>query len=619
MLKHSTHNNLRKYAACAAGLALSLAPLDRVAHAYCITNGSAYLELVSGELVPVYLGGNLWTTGLSSAELEKWIKVAIDIINRASHDGPKLYFAGPEPGGVTQSPEIDWATVENGITIEGYESCSTQNFESMPGEFASTNTDLGRNKAVSFFARGGVWACNAASDDEHLKNNRWWVDPDHDDGSVSFNHDLVGVMVHELLHSLRLNHTDAPSASACTNGAVSWTYGAMWTSRKDFRRQLRRDDVEGLRAIYGEPERAIHVASGGPTSISWNAPAAIDPDLVTNTVVSASDAVGPNLDQILVGFTDTNDLVRVFSGTTIGWDTNAFSGGILMDNGAGASLKTFDRTEVALGYNESDSTKRQFVSWFGSPSSSTSGESTGSVDTRIWWRTFADGTWRAPQSSPLTQYKSMGASYDPHEDVFVLAYLDVWPDDGDGQTYDIVGDQRVFVRTINAVSGGGGCTQAMTTVGHVLEVGSVSCDHRNPSATRCVVPLSTTEQSGPVVRMMEGAITTFNGSICFVRDGQDDPLVIPLTTSKPSYGMLDSAMAGGTANGLVMFSYVSGFSGTTPGTSNYAKIFTMTRNASNLLTGTVANERTFPSNHWPISLGSMASGGTSTWRAFTHQ
>ena len=448
--------------------------------------------------------------------------------------------------------------------------------------------------------------------------------------------DFVGVLVHEFLHSLGLGHPDDSEMNLCEPGSYTETDAAvMATGNKDYRRRLRRDDIEGLRELYGAPERSLYYSESEtspdpPGALDWPGPIVVDPSIRTNTPVAASDAGHFALENTFVGFTNEDDEVRFFSGPWFGWSGNAANGGDAILDSNNAPVRSWDSVEASLG-SFVDGSERRLVAWISGPEESCcSGESEMGQDVRIWWRIFSNGSWKAPQSTGLTKYKTFGASYDRREDVFVLAYIDSWPVEG-----DLPENQRIFVRTINSWSGGGGCTQALTTVEHVLAVGGVACDDRMGTlptgATRCAIAVSTTddaladEEAGPRLRFIEGEITEHDGFICFVRDDwEDDPTVVPLTTELTSLGNVDVAMDGHTPNGALLGSYVPAVPEPFDGDSEPSperNIFTMTRDLEGKLTGPVANQRSFNSDFWPLTLSTQTrtTGPSHTrWRVFMY-
>jgi hypothetical protein len=612
-------------------MALTLVPRSD-AHGACISN-TAVPQFDPGS-IPVYVSSDgLQQTRISNVGLGppgqsfvmdeeiRWIKAAIDIVNSASTGAPRLYYAGTDSSVAPLNTSSEFSSVNPGITLSVSGACGYQLPTS--GWFAVQDAGAGANanKSRIYFIRGGEEACaNFADPDYH-----WWVDPDDDDGDPGTVHDFVGVAVHELLHSLGLGHTNDPNVPPPAYCDVAFPYSqslgaVMYTGNKDFRRRLRRDDIEGLRLLYGSPARRVYESRSTAvpaTSASWSVPVGIYPaTLRANTPVSLSNGARNSDVTMLAGFTNASDQVGYFTGTWAGWDANA-NGGTAITTPLGASITTYDRVVVARGTADADPQERRIAAWIGSSSTKCcSPEQTPSMDVRIHWRVQENGTWLTPQSAGPTRYKNLGVGYDPKEDLFVLALIDTYPT---GST--LPGDQRLFVRTINAASGGGGCTQALTTVDHVLAVGDVACDYvSSVTPTRCVIPVATTsEDSGPELRFVEGEIRPHDGFVCFVRDATPEP---PLTVAGAlALGGMSGAIDGYANAGWFLGSHVPGFSGTTPATSDYAYVFAMERTPQGDLTGVMTDATTFVTDSWPLHVGSMARTSPSPntqWRAITY-
>jgi CheY-like chemotaxis protein len=250
------------------------------------------------------------------------------------------------------------------------------------------------------------------------------------------------------------------------------------------------------------------------------------------------------------------------------------------------------------------------------------------VHTRIWWRVHDGTSWLTPQSTAPTRYKEMGVGYDPFQDLFVLAYIDTCHVSGNScaAVPDAPKEQRLFVRTIKGWNGGGGCTQALTTVDHVLAVGDVACDFRGftipASPTRCVIPVTTVDATGgPNLRFIEGEIKDHDGSICFVRE-VDPPTtltgVLGLGTPSAAFNGFHTPAQGSRLVGA----WVSGFPNTTPSSDNWSNVYTMDRDSvTGWLVPPQENIKTFPTDYWAITVGSMTRTGSSPniqWRAISY-
>lgn len=641
MIPCSLHRRARPAGALLATTALlsaSAASLPRRAYAFCVMKAENRWQPPPGP-IPVYASGGLLDGldrvgigGPGASDEHRWLQAAIAIVNEASTDAPRLYFAG-----VNYQAEVGvnfWSSRLDGITVSTYPSCGQPT-----GGFA-TFTHSGQKGAIRL-RLGAGGGCGTGI---------WWVDPAEEaTPGVDWNLDYVGVLVHELEHALGLDHTNVmdPLNSCDTTFPYLATRNAvMNTGDKYFRRRLRRDDVEGLRELWGEPERIPRWSSSAATNpgpTTWLAPAGFSANLRVNTPVTLTTASRDNDGTITMAMTDGNDVVRYLNGTWGGWYGGT---GAAVRTPGGDVIVSYDRVVAARGRKLDWSAsgtygaRRLLVAWHGTDETTCCGpervtnlnEPNGEPDvvhTRVWWKVHDGSAWHTPRYTSPTRYKELGAGYDPLADMFVLVGVDTCRPDGGGgcqSVADAPRDQMLFVRTIRGSDGSWACTQALSTAEHVLAVGDVSCDFRGftipASPTRCVIPVTTTESTGgPRLRFIEGEVTDYLGYTCFVRT-VDPPTTLDLVATGTPSSALDGYHTPAQGTWLLgshapQFDVPSG-AYASYGSAGWAQIFTVARDGS---TGYVApppgNARTFDTDTWPIATGSLTRTFTPyvQWRA----
>jgi hypothetical protein len=567
--------------------------------------------------------GNSGDVGFGEWDNERqWLRAAIDIVNTASVGGPKLYLAGTD----SYVAPNNYFTMNEGITVLAYD-CGF-----LPGG-AVAGSNWSGNKAYAAVRPGGGGSCSQNQANSIL----WWSDPGQNtEQGWSATLDFVGTLVHEFGHILGLDHTDGSGvcdenvfASTQTTNAVMYP-DQGGNVEKDHRRRLRADDIVALRTIWGQPARAAtwwRSTTLPPDTNSWTDEGALSPGFFVNTPVTLSGANGPDDGFIIAAMTDDSDEIHYQRGTTIGggWSDQAPLP-LIADNGGRPT--SLDRIAVAQGRDLANDELRYMIAWAGQnvryndfPDECCETEPTddSGEEVRIHYRVFSGGAWKAVRSTGPTRYKNVSVGYDPNEDLFLIAWIDtcvvsqnqltcVTPQDPDEAE---VADQFLWVRTVKASLGGGGCIQALSTAGHVFETGDISC---TPSAipnedTNCVIPVTTTDSSGPRLRYIEGHVGDHDQTICFLRDV--DP---PTTLSDVSYGAVGTAQSADVLDDL-LGTYVTSFSNGDPANDDYARIYTVARDApSGFVDGQPQNSTGFASGLWPLGIGSLTNGGSTEWR-----
>lgn len=612
----------RRLVLISAALVCSVIALLREAQAFCILqlqHGFLPGPFAEFQAIPVYVDENFHLIGVggnqSLAEEIEAIKLALDIINSAGADAPRLFFGGvieaPPFGSNLFSvfaPEVD---ATGGIVISGYNPGSLSCSNESNGFLAETSADTFK-VARTYVRRGAPFTCDG------LSALQWYVDPNDDIGSPGDNDvtkDLVGVLAHEILHALGLGHNNEvgdeevcftdngmiPAFTAVNSLMNTQSSGRLW------RRRLKRDDVEGLRFLYGAPERRAFFSESSfspPSPMQWVNPIELQAGLRVNTPVSLTNAAFLTDNRQLAGFTNAADEVRFLESTFTSWAANPAGGTAIVE---GSPVQTWERVVVARG-NTLLGLPRELVAWLAGPAQALNqDEDIQNLDGRVRFRVRREGAWLPPAlANTVTKYRSFGAGYDPLRDVFVLAYIDVCDPDPTlsfcENTADLPKNSMVFVRTISVATGATSCTQALSTVGRVQAVGDVSCDFRALGQdTQCKIPIATTDATGPRLRIIEGTIGNTPSPNCFLRAVAPEP---PLTLNLRAYGSPSSAMNALVPNGPMLGAHTPGFSGG-PAAAGYAAIFTMDRTPQGALDGGVDNATTFQTWFWPLHVGSV--------------
>ena len=626
------------------------------AFSYCIDDERATFD--PGP-IPVYIS-NSTSTGVRNIGLQydfdapvdnddsnnyeieqRWVQAAIEIINSSGSGAPPLYYAGLTNG---PAPNYQFADIPPGITITSW-TCQTQPNNSEAVQAASGN------KSMIRFNRYGPKSCSDSCDWDNNPQSchSWYVDPDQR-VSLGSNKAFLGVLVHELVHSLGLGHSNEPENSwslNCENPYPGEVGASVMNTdyKRDWRHSLRRDDIEGLRAIYGAPERDIHVRNLDtkfshlwPQREFWTKPQALGRNMVTNTPVALSSAADNNTPGMLAGYTrGSDDRFRFFNGHWYGWDIGSNGKGYKVPSDIGDRIKSFQPVSVAYGTpNSYAGNARRLFAWVG-------GEDTATVQidenqVRIRWRVRNGENWMASQHTGKTHYTNLSTAYDPSTDRFILAYLDN-KDSNNAQ------DMHVYVQTINAWNGEKSCLTVLDSLEgiHPYQLGDMSCDYYNSSnSTQCVIPFSDLANEGPHLQFIQGQIGPLPipgqqvNQMCFQLDQQEPVWDFPqfIFNEGPelveSFGFIGSSTRGYDLVGPIApgFFNLKGYSDILVAHMNGQsadgtfQTFILGTDASGITDITEQGKDLF-TNYWPLRIGSMSNAteasGRAKWRAITYE
>jgi hypothetical protein len=277
--------------------------------------------------------------------------------------------------------------------------------------------------------------------------------------------DVQNILTHEFGHALGLQHTDeACHVGYLSGGGDSGIVRSILVSTTGGRR-LRRDDIGGMRALWGTDSRTPSVRTstdGGETFGNLN-------DLptggaLTRTPLAGSSSMSPSHPLTVVGWAGQSP--TILTGDWSAWDTVQTV----------EATSTWDGIAVAMG-RTAGGTRKIMAAWYAN-------ESLTSISGNLRWgvKTYNTGGWTYTSGSTQPS-KVVGLGFDDRNRRFVMTTLDMYG--------------RPVVKMLDATNG----TVVTTTnfpASHVRStVGDPACYVDDANQAVCVIPFSDASTSGP--------------------------------------------------------------------------------------------------------------------------
>lgn len=305
-----------------AALVLALAPAT--VDAYCLLPGApdTYAKFWGARFpdlrIPVYiavgLDSSVLYTGLDEADVAAIVQRMISTHNEAV-GAPVLYYAGTTEQEL--DPDGQMRARPTGIVVDSF-SCA-QALLTPPCTAAQLACTRPGGNSDDLLAKARItlqpssWLCGDAG-------VLWGIE-------AGVGKDLSRVLLHELGHALGLGHTDDDPCAGASQPGGHGVMRRVQAGTSVYGRTWRRDDIAGLRAIYGDEIRhALYTwrddeFPGAPDESTREAVCT-----VSRTPPTLTDGQG---DALLLGFTDADDRVSLLA-----WDGGRFvapEGGAAID------------------------------------------------------------------------------------------------------------------------------------------------------------------------------------------------------------------------------------------------------------------------------------------------